>query len=116
MRRTTDTAESTASDRFAAVVEARKAQVYEADVGLLEEVATALAAKSHRGSDGAALAGTMRAQADERRAQVFTAYHRCIELVAAWGYDPDGQAETCRAGLGRLVQRYEGRLDYVTPA
>lgn len=108
-----DAVEATASDRFAAVVEARKAQVYEADVGLLEEVATALAARSAAGSDGAALAATMRAQADERRAQVFTSYHRCIELVAAWGLDPDGQAETCRAGLGRLVQRYEGRLEYV---
>jgi len=110
-----DAAESTASDRFAAVLEARKAQVYEADVGLLEEVAAAVAAKSAAGSDGAALATSMRAQADERRAQVFTAYHRCIDLVAAWGHDPDGQAEMCRAGLGRLVQRYEGRLEYVPP-
>lgn len=108
-----DAAESTASDRFAAVVEARKAQVYEADVGLLDEVAASVAAKSAPGSDGSALAAAMRAQADERRAQVFTAYHRCIDLVAAWGHDPEGQAETCRAGLGRLVQRYEGRLEYV---
>lgn len=111
-----DAAESTASDQFAAVLEARKAQVYEADVGLLEEVAAAVAAKSAAGSDGAALAASMRAQADERRAQVFTAYHRCIDLVAAWGHDPDGQAETCRSGLGRLVQRYEARLEYVPAA
>lgn len=110
-----ESAVATARDEFAAVVEARKAQVYEADVGLLEEVARALVAKNKPGSDGAALAATMRAQADERRSQVFAAYHRCIALVAAWGHDPDGQAETCRAGLGRLVQRYEGQLEYVPP-
>jgi len=44
---------------------------------------------------------------------VFKAYHRCIELVGLWGQDPDGRAETCRAGLGRLVQRYELRIEYV---
>ena len=108
-----DAAEATASDRFAAVLEARKAQVYEADVGLLDEVAAAVAANSAPGSEGATLAAAMRTQADERRVQVFAAYHRCIDLVAAWGHDPDSQAETCRAGLGRLVQRYEGRLEYV---
>jgi len=105
-------AEHSASDRFAAVIEARKAQVYEADIGLLEEVSRAIAAQSAADSDGAALAGTMQALADERRGEVFDAYHRCIELVALWGDDPDGRAESCRAGLGRLVQRYEARIEY----
>ena len=105
-------AEHSASDRFAAVIEARKAQVYEADIGLLEEVSRAIAAQSAADSDGAALAVTMQALADERRGEVFDAYHRCIELVALWGDDPDGRAESCRAGLGRLVQRYEARLEY----
>lgn len=105
--------ESIASDRFAAVIEARKAQVYEADIGLLEEVAAAMASRGETGQAGALLAANMQALADERRAAVFTAYHRCIELVAQWGQDPDGRAETCRAGLGRLVQRYESRLEYV---
>jgi len=106
-------AESTASDRFAAVIEARKAQVYEADIGLLEEVAAAVASQSVSGQPGALLAARMQTLANERRADVFKAYHRCIELVALWGQDPDGRAETCRAGLGRLVQRYESRLEYV---
>jgi tetratricopeptide (TPR) repeat protein len=107
-----DAAESQASDRFSPVIEARKAQVFEADIGLLEEVAAAVAAKSPPDSPGAALAAKMRAQADERRGQVFHAYHRCIALVAAWGHDPEDRAEACRAGLGRLVQRYEARLEY----
>ncbi len=106
-------AEHSASDRFAAVIEARKAQVYEADIGLLEEVSRAIAAQSEAGSDGAALAATMQGLADERRGEVFDAYQRCIELVALWGDDPDGLAERCRAGLGRLVQRFEARLEYV---
>ena len=106
-------AESTASDRFAAVIEARKAQVYEADIGLLEEVAAAVAGKSEAGSPGAVLAARMRKLADLRRGEVFAAYHRCIELVALWGQDIDGRAESCRAGLGRLVQRYDARLEYV---
>lgn len=106
-------AETSASDRFAAVIEARKAQVYEADIGLLEEVSRAIAGQSAAGSDGAALAATMQRLADERRGEVFDAYHRCIELVALWGDDPDGRAESCRAGLGRLVQRHEARLEYV---
>lgn len=106
-------AESMASDRFAAVIEARKAQVYEADIGLLEEVAAAVASHSAHGQPGVELAARMQALADERRAEVFKAYHRCIELVALWGQDPDGRAETCRAGLGRLVQRYESRIEYV---
>lgn len=104
--------ESLARDRFAAIIEARKAQVYEADIGLLEEVAGAVAARSPEGSDGAALATTMQRLADARRGEVFQSYHRCIELVALWGEDPDGRAESCRAGLGRLVQRYEARLEY----
>ncbi len=105
-------AESTASDRFAAVIEARKAQVYEADIGLLEEVAKAVASKSIYGQEGVLLAARMQALANERRGEVFKAYHRCIELVGLWGQDPDGRAETCRAGLGRLVQRYELRMEY----
>jgi len=106
-------AESTASDRFAAVIEARKAQVYEADIGLLEEVAAAVLGKSIYGQEGVELAARMQALANERRGEVFKAYHRCIELVGLWGQDPDGRAETCRAGLGRLVQRYELRIEYV---
>lgn len=105
-------AESSASDRFAAVIEARKAQVFEADIGLLEEVAAAVLARSVHGAEGALLAARMQALANERRAEVFRAYHRCIELVALWGQDPDGRAESCRAGLGRLVQRYESRIEY----
>jgi tetratricopeptide (TPR) repeat protein len=105
-------AESTASDRFAAVIEARKAQVYEADIGLLEEVAAAVLGKSIYGQEGVELAARMQALANERRGEVFKAYHRCIALVGLWGQDPDGRAETCRAGLGRLVQRYELRIEY----
>ena len=107
---------------FAALAVAIKAQafvlapcfalVYEADIGLLEEVSRAIAAQSEAGSDGAALAVTMQRLADERRGEVFDAYQRCIELVALWGDDPDGRAERCRAGLGRLVQRFEARLEY----
>jgi len=101
-----------ASDRFAAVIEARKAQVFEADIGLLEQVASAVAARSPGGSEGAELAVTMQRLATARRGEAFTCYQRCIDLVASWGEDRDGRAEACRAGLGRLVQRYEARLEY----
>jgi tetratricopeptide (TPR) repeat protein len=104
---------TSAADRFAAVIEARKAQVFEADIGLLEEVSRAIGEQSAAGSDGAALAVTMQRLADARRGEVFDAYHRCIELVALWGDDPERRAESCRAGLGRLVQRHELRLEYV---
>lgn len=106
-------AESTASDRFAAVIEARKAQVYEADIALLEEVAAAVASKSAADPAGAELAARMQRLADMRRGEVFAAYHRCVELVALWGQDLEGRAESCRAGLGRLVQRHSGRIEYV---
>ena len=104
---------TSAADRVAAVIEARKAQVFEADIGLLEEVSRAIGEQSAAGSDGAALAVTMQRLADARRGEVFDAYHRCIELVALWGDDPERRAESCRAGLGRLVQRHELRLEYV---
>ncbi len=104
--------ESVAHDRFAVVIEARKAQVFEADIGLLEEVAAAVAARSDAGSEGASLAAKMQRLADKRRGEVFECYHRCIDLVAQWGEDPEDHAEACRAGLGRLVQRYEARLEY----
>ena len=101
-----------ASDRFAAVIEARKAQVFEADIGLLEQVAAAVAARNPGGSEGAELAATMQRLANQRRGEAFTCYQSCIELVASWGEDREGRAELCRAGLGRLVQRYEARLEY----
>ena len=104
--------ESVAHDRFAAVIEARKAQVFEADIGLLEQVATAVAARSPAGSEGAAVATTMQRMANQRRGEAFTCYQRCVELVARWGEDPEARAEACRVGLGRLVQRYEARLEY----
>ena len=104
--------EAVARDRFAAVIEGRKAQVFEADIGLLELVASAVAARSPGGSEGAELAATMQRLANQRRGEAFTCYQSCIELVASWGEDREGRAEACRAGLGRLVQRYEARLEY----
>ncbi|HEY0135457.1 MAG TPA: hypothetical protein VGB85_15340, partial [Nannocystis sp.] len=104
--------ESIAHDRFAAVIEARKAQVFEADIGLLEQVASAVAARSPGSSEAAALSTTMQRMANQRRGEAFTCYQRCVELVARWGDDPEGRATACRAGLGRLVQRYEARLEY----
>ena len=49
----------------------------------------------------------------QRREAVFAAYTRCLESIAAWGHDPAGQAAQCRAGLGRLVGRFEEPLEYV---
>lgn len=98
-------------DAAAAVVEARKALVYESDLVQLEGVAAAVAA-----AGDAQLAGEMLALAAERREAVFVAYTRCVELVAGWGLDPSGQGAGCRAGLGRLVGRYDEPLEYVPDA
>ncbi len=98
-------------DAAAAVVEARKALVYESDLAQLEGVAAAVAA-----AGDAQLAAEMQALAAERREAVFVAYTRCVELVAGWGLDPSGQGAGCRAGLGRLVGRYVEPLEYVPDA
>ena len=47
---------------------------------------------------------------------VFVGYGRCLEAIAAWGHDPAGQAALCRAGLGRLVGRYEEPIEYAPDA
>lgn len=99
---------SEGGDGAAALVERRKAQVYESDLALLEEVATAVEAAGDAG-----LAAQMRELAAQRREAVFAAYTRCLESIAAWGHDPAGQAAQCRAGLGRLVGRFEEPLEYV---
>lgn len=98
-------------DAAAAIVETRKAAVYESDLALLEEVAAAV----ERAGD-AGLAAQMRALAAERREAVFQAYSRCLDAIAGWGHDPAGQASLCRAGLGRLVGRYEEPLEYAPDA
>ncbi|MDC0674160.1 hypothetical protein [Nannocystis radixulma] len=94
-------------DQAAALIETRKAQVYESDLALLDEVAAAV---EQAGDIG--LAQQMRDLAAQRREAVFTAYARCLDHVAAWGHDPSGQSALCRAGLGRLVGRYEEPLEY----
>jgi hypothetical protein len=96
-----------ARDQAAALIETRKAQVYESDLALLDEVAAAV---EHAGD--AALAQQMRELASQRREAVFTAYARCLDHIAAWGHDEHGQSALCRAGLGRLVGRYEEPLEY----
>ncbi|WAS97765.1 hypothetical protein [Nannocystis punicea] len=94
-------------DQAAALIETRKAQVYESDLALLDEVAAAVEAAGDAG-----LAQQMRELAAQRREAVFTAYARCLDHVAAWGHDPGGQSALCRNGLGRLVGRYEEPLEY----
>lgn len=94
-------------DQSAALVETRKAQVYESDLALLDEVGAAVEAAGDAG-----LAQQMRELAAQRREAVFTAYARCLDHVAAWGHDAGGQSALCRAGLGRLVGRYEEPLEY----
>ena len=98
-------------DAAAAIVETRKAQVYESDLALLEEVAAAVET-----AGDAALAAQMRELAAVRREAVFVGYGRCLEAIAAWGHDPAGQAALCRAGLGRLVGRYEEPIEYAPDA
>lgn len=102
---------SASGDGASALVERRKAQVYESDLALLEQVAAAVEA-----AGDAALAGQMRELAAQRREAVFAAYTRCLESIAAWGHDPAGQAALCRAGIGRLVGRFEEPLEYAPDA
>jgi len=94
-------------DQAAAIIETRKAQVYESDLALLDQVGAAVEQAGDLG-----LAQQMRELAAQRREAVFTAYARCLDHVAAWGHDPSGQSALCRAGLGRLVGRYEEPLEY----
>lgn len=98
-------------DQAAALIETRKAQVYESDLALLDEVGAAVEAAGDAG-----LALQMRDLAAQRREAVFTAYARCLDFIAAWGHDPDGQSAVCRAGLGRLVGRYEEPLEFTPDA
>lgn len=98
-------------DRAAALIETRKAQVYESDLALLAEVAAAV-----EEAGDAALAAQMRELAAQRREAVFTAYARCIDFVAAWGHDPDGRSALCRAGLGRIGGLYEEPIEYAPDA
>lgn len=98
-------------DAASAVVETRKAQVYESDLALLDEVADAVESAGDAG-----LAAQMRELAAVRREAVFVAYARCLDAIAAWGHDTAGQASLCRAGLGRLVGRFEEPLEYAPDA
>ncbi|MCA9690923.1 MAG: hypothetical protein KC636_15055 [Myxococcales bacterium] len=90
-----------------ATVAARLGLVYEADATLMDELAPEV---SSRG--GAALAERLRAETRRRREQARVAYNDCLARVRDYGSDPEGRAEVCRAGLGRLVRRYDEPLEY----
>jgi tetratricopeptide (TPR) repeat protein len=100
-----DAVATSASDRFAAVIEARKAQVYEADIGLLEEVSRAIAEQSAAGSDGAALAVTMQrwrtrgAGRCSRRITAASSWWRCGATTRTGGRRVPGRARAAGAAL-----------------
>jgi tetratricopeptide (TPR) repeat protein len=91
---------------------ARKAQVYEADASLLEEVAAAVVGRG----DDPALVAELRRLAGQRKRQAATAYRSCARSIAEWGLDADGLGDACRAGSGRIIGRYEQAMEYTTIA
>ncbi|MCA9719844.1 MAG: hypothetical protein KC468_34575, partial [Myxococcales bacterium] len=62
---------------------------------------------------GAALAGELDGLTRTRREQARTAYNDCLARVREWGDDAEGRAPVCRAGLGRLLRRYDDPLEYL---
>ncbi len=91
--------------RYAATVAARQGLIYEADGGLLSDVALDL----RRANQTAAseLANQLEELANRRYEQAREAYNRCLDQVQTWGQDRENRAGVCRARLGQLLGQFD---------
>ncbi len=100
--------EDLTSPGYAATVAARMGLIYEADSTIMLEISPSVARQG-----GEALAEQLDALTRTRREQARGAYNQCLARVREWGDDAEGRAPVCRAGLGRLLHRYDDPLEYL---
>ncbi len=91
--------------RFAATVAARQGLIYEADGGLLADVAIDL--RREQQAQATALAEDLEEFAYARYEQARSAYNLCLDYVQHWGQDRNNRAGLCRARLGQLLGQYD---------
>lgn len=96
--------------RFAATVAARQGLIYEADGGLLSDVASDL--RRGHSPEATVLAAELQELANTRYEQARQAYNACLDQVQRWGQDMDRRADLCQSRLGQLLGHYDNPRIY----